>query len=169
MIKTAAKVLFFFFSAGLLVYLFLPSPDFPSPPPDSAQSQELGDSEDLAHRRAYFTNYTRSEVLDHYQKQFGPLPSFRLNYPPEESQTLIRDQTRSTFLEEIVHPMRESIFVNGFEPTDPKDDVWYKGVDYRQKIIIKYAPSSRVVRVGIGLLSLGVIWLVGKSIKFKNA
>ncbi|OGM31253.1 hypothetical protein A2630_04490 [Candidatus Woesebacteria bacterium RIFCSPHIGHO2_01_FULL_44_10] len=160
MIKAILRVVYVIFAAGFLAYLALPSPAFPTPPPDSVQSQELGDSEDLTRRRAYFTNYTRQEVLNHYQNQFGPIPSFRLNYPPEESQTLIRDQTRSTFLEEIVHPLRESIFVNGFEPTDPKDDVWYKGVDYRQKIIIKYAPSNVFVRLGVGALALGAIWLI---------
>lgn len=150
----------------LLFYLLLPNPSFPDPPPDSVQSQELGDTETPL-RRAYFTDFTRHEVLEHYQAQFRksellgiPLLAFRLNYPPEESQTLIRDQTRSTFLEEIVHPGRESLFVNGFEPKDPKDDVWYKGVDYRQKIIIKFVSSSTLLRVSIAAFTLAFVWLL---------
>ena len=51
--------------------------------------------------------------MSHYTKQFGW--GERLNYPPEDAQTLIRDQTQATFLEEIVHPMRESLFIAGNE------------------------------------------------------
>jgi hypothetical protein len=141
------KIFFIVLVSVFIVYLLLPSPEFPDPPPDAVQSQEEADTETPL-RRAYFTNYTREEVLKHYQKQL-PWPTYRLNYPPEEAQTLIRDQTRSTFLEEIVRPFRESVFVNGFEPKDPKDDVWYKGVDYRQKIIIRFVPSNVLVRMGI--------------------
>lgn len=160
MIRLAVKVLFILFSIFLVVYAFYPSPDFPSPPADAVQSQEVGDSEDLVHRRAYFTNYTREEVMVHYQNQFEPLPSFRLNYPPEEAQTIIRDQTRSTFLEEVVHPLRESVFINGFEPSDPKDDVWYKGIDYRQKLIVRVYPSTLAERLAIALLTINSVYLV---------
>jgi len=164
--KRLVKYVYFLFPITLLVYVLLPNPDFPEPPPDSVQSGELADTE-TPFRRAYFTDFTRNEVLEHYQAQFRksellgiPLPVFRLNYPPEESQTLIRDQTRSTFLEEIVHPGRESLFVNGFEPKDPKDDVWYKGVDYRQKIIIKFVPSNTLLRVSVAGFTLAAVWLL---------
>ena len=154
------KGLFILFSVLLLTYVLLPSPSFPNPPPGSRQSEEDGDNETLL-RRAYFTDFTRQEVLDFYQKQFR---GYRLNYPPEESQTLIRDQTRSTFLEEIVHPFRESIFVNGFEPKVAKDEIWYKGVHYRQKIIIKYIPSNIFVRLSISILTILTIWILVKEI-----
>jgi hypothetical protein len=143
-----------------LGYLVLPNPDFPIPPPDSLQSKEPGDSETPL-RRAYFTDYNREEVMVWYKKQLGKsvltgiwLPTYRLNYPPEEAQTIIRDQTRSTFLEEVVHPFRESVFVNGFEPTNPKDAVIIEGRHFRQKIIIRYVPSSPAVRVVIFVLTV---------------
>lgn len=173
MIKIA-KIAGIAISAFFLFYLALPGPEFPAPPPDATQSEEKADQETPL-RRAYFTNFTRQEVIDYYRKAFGEslgglsLPSVRLNYPPEDAQTLIRDQTRSTFLEEIAHPFRESIYINGFEPKDPKDDVWYKGIDFRQKIIVKHHPSSVVVRIPLGLLALATAYFLVKEYLYGEA
>ncbi|MGB6838854.1 MAG: hypothetical protein WBE27_01050, partial [Microgenomates group bacterium] len=92
-----------------------------------------------------------------------PLPTFRLNYPPEEAQTVIRDQTRSTFLEEIVHPFRESLFVNGFEPKDPKDVVFIENKVWRQKITIRLVPSKGIVRLVVATFALLLIGVVSKE------
>ena len=145
------KLIFGLVALGFLIYLLLPSPDFPAPPPDSLQSKEMGDTENPL-RRAYFTNYTREEVISWYRRQFTW--GIRLNYPPEESRVLIRDQTKSTFLEEIVQPFRESVYINGFEPKDPKDAINIEGLPWRQKIIIRYVPSSLFVRVLVYLLTV---------------
>ena len=98
--------------------------------------------------------------MQYYVGQFNKLtvlnvniPTYRLNYPPEESQTLIRDQTKSTYLEEIVHPLRESILINGFEPTKPQDAINIEARAWRQKIIVKYVPSSILVRAVIVIFS----------------
>lgn len=169
--KLLVKLFLVIISLAFLVYLSLPNPEFPNPPEGALQSNEPADTETPL-RRAYFTDFTRGEVLDFYQRQFSkspflniPLLTYRLNYPPEDSQTLIRDQTRSTFLEEIVHPFRESIFVNGFEPHVAKDEIWYKGIHYRQKIIIKYVPSNTFVRVFISILTLSLVWVVVNELK----
>jgi len=142
-----------------LFYLILPTLDFPNPPPDSIQSREPADTETVS-RRAYFTNMTRDEVINYYRDQFDKpklnflkYPSLRLNYLPEEAQTLIRDQTRSTYLEEIVHPFRESIFINGFEPKQAKDEIWYDKQHFRQKIIIRYVTSDLFFRLTIAFLT----------------
>lgn len=149
------KIIFSIIALSFVTYLLFPANDFPSPPPDSVQSSEPGDSESFL-RRAYFTNFTRQEVINHYQSEFGKY-SLNLNYPPEEAQTLIRDQTRSTFLEELTYPLRESLFINGFEPKDPKDDIWYKGEHFRQKIIVRLVSSNLYIR---GLVSVLVIFSV---------
>jgi len=156
-----------------LFYLILPNPDFPKPLPNSVQSSEPGDSEDLTHRRAYFTNYSREEVLSYYQKELEnsyilgiKIPNFRLNYPPEEAQTIIRDQTRSTFLEEIVVFFRESFFVNGFKPSSPKDDIWYKGVHYQQKITVKYISSSVLIRIAVFSLNFILFGLIYREVSY---
>ncbi len=165
---------------GSFSYLLLPGASFPKQPPDSVQSLEKADTE-TKWRRAYFTNYTREEVLSHYQKQSEkfsllgiPLPTYKLNYPPEDAFLLIRDQTRSTFLEEIVQPFRAYLFVNGFKPTYAKDDIWYKGVHYEQKITLRYATSSIFIRVPLVLGALLICFFLlrelgsaGKDL-FKN-
>ncbi len=156
--KKVFVVLFYVFSFLFLVYLGLPSSGFPMPADNSQQSFEEADIE-TPFRRAYFTDLTRDEVVSYYQKQYGG-PSLRLNYPPEDSQTLVRDQTRSTFLEELTMPFRDSYFINGFEPNLAKDEIWYKGVHYRQKIILKYVPTSAYSRVILGSITIFFVYLV---------
>jgi len=153
--KRILIAIFVLFCAISLGYISLPNFDFPKPPPDSLQSQEPGDTETPL-RRAYFTNYTRSQVLDWYKGEFEgssflgiKLPTYLMNYPPEDAQTIIRDQTRTTFLQEVVHPFRESFYINGFEPTAAKDAIFIGGKAWRQKIIIRFIPSLIWVRIAI--------------------
>ena len=168
------RVLIRFLSLSMLIlavgYLLLPTPPFPLKPPDSVQSLEDADTETPL-RRAYFTNFTREQVIDHYRRQLAeskflgiPIPAYRLNYPPEDAFMLIRNQTRSTFLEEIVNPLRESLYVNGFEPKVAKDAISYKGVRYERKITIKYAPSSALVRIPIVLLAISVFLILVRDL-----
>ncbi|KKR86826.1 MAG: hypothetical protein UU32_C0010G0009 [Candidatus Woesebacteria bacterium GW2011_GWB1_41_10] len=160
------KVLLFLISLfflALLGYVVLPEPGFPAPPADALQSKEPADSESPL-RRAYFTNFTREEVMSHYKKEFKW--GLNLNYPPEESRTIIRDQTRSTFLEEIVHPLRESVFINGFEPKVEKDAINIEGLSWRQKIIVKLVPSNIFVRIAVVILSyVGSVILIKEWLK----
>jgi hypothetical protein len=165
MLKKVLVAFFVVFSLSLLFYVSLPNFDFPKPPFGSVQSNEPADTETPL-RRAYFTNYTRQQVLDWYEAQFKystfhniPLPTYLLNYPPENSQSIIRDQTRSTFLQEIVHPFRETVFINGYEPapTDYENRIVIDGTHWRQKIIIKYIPSSLILRLLITLTTLASI------------
>ena len=160
------KVLLFLISLfflALLGYVVLPEPGFPAPPADALQSKEPADSESPL-RRAYFKNFTREEVMSHYKKEFKW--GLNLNYPPEESRTIIRDQTRSTFLEEIVHPLRESVFINGFEPKVEKDAINIEGLSWRQKIIVKLVPSNIFVRIAVVILSyVGSVILIKEWLK----
>lgn len=164
--KRYVKIVYIILSIIFLFYLLLPNPTFPEQLPNSLQSEEPADTEtDL--RRAYFTNSTRSEVMAHYKKQLQhsafmnlPLPTYRLNYPPEEAQVLIRDQTRSTFLEEVVHPFRESFFINGFKPKEEKDAIFIGGKAWRQKIIVRFVPSNRIFRITIAVSVLLLTWFI---------
>lgn len=160
------KVLFVIFSLIFLLYLLLPGPPFPNPPPDALQSNEPADTETLL-RRAYFTDFTREQIIEFYKKEFEKptflgIPFFteRLNYPPEEAKTLIRDQTRSTFLEELVHPFRESVFINGFEAKSPKDTILIAGKVWRFKITVRYVPSRTIVRIVVALFTIAGAWFV---------
>ena len=163
--KKIFAVLYFVFCAAILFYVSLPTFNFPAPPPGAVQSKEPADTETPL-RRAYFTDQTRAQVLEWYGSQFKhstfhniPLPTFLLNYPPEDAQTIIRDQTRSTFLQEFVHPFRETLFINGYEPapTDNENRIVIDGVHYRQKIIVRYIPNSVLVRILISALTLAAI------------
>lgn len=151
--RFVSKTLFILLSFVLVIYVLLPNPDFPEPLPDALQSDEPADVETPL-RRGYFTNLSREGVITHYQNQVNhskffnyPMPTLRLNYPPEEAQTLIRDQARATFLEELAHPLRESLFINGFEPKEAKDAIVVNDKKWRQKIIVKYVPSNNIVRL----------------------
>lgn len=158
------------FSIIFILYLFLPGPSFPTPPADAIQSHEPADSETPL-RRAYFTNFTREEVMDNYKKQFDKttlfgikIPTYRLNYAPEEAQSIIRDQARSTFLEEVVHPFRESVFVNGFEPKEAKDAVVIDTVQWRQKITVRFVPSNIYIRLIVGPLTLIMMFVLFREL-----
>lgn len=167
--KILVKIGYIITSVIFVFYLAIPNLSFPEPPVDALQSNEPGDIESPS-RRAYFTDLTREEVILHYKRQLGTgfflnpiLPAYRLNYPPEEAQVIIRDQTRSTFLEEINHPFRGSLFINGFEPKDPKDAVVIQGKVWRQKIIVKQVQSNLVVREVLGLVVIILFPLVFMS------
>jgi len=169
--KWLPKILFLIFSVALFVYLLLPNYPFPDPLPGSVQSMEGADTETPL-RRGYFTDFTRAEILDFYQKQINispflnlPLSSLRLNYPPEEAQTLIRDQTHSVFLQEFVHPLRESVFINGFR-LESEDGSWYKGVHYQYKIIVRFVPSSYISRIIVGLTVVISVLLLWQEVKY---
>lgn len=143
------KAIYFILSLLFLFYIALPTPAFPEPLDDALRSKEPADLETPL-RKGYFTNATREEVMLHYKNQFKW--GYRLNYPPEESQTIIRDQTHSTFLEEIVHPFRESIYISGYEPKDINMGLTVEGLSWRQKVIVKYVPSSLIIRIIVCLL-----------------
>lgn len=159
-IKLLGIFVYLIISTVYIAYLFYPNRNFPSQISSSLRSDEAKDTETTL-RRAYFVNNNRQEVIGHYENAFSYLPTLRLNYPPEEAQTIIRDQARSSYLEELVHPFRESVFVNGFIPTQAKDAIYIKGRNFDQKITVRYIPSKYSSRIVIGLstLAFGLVLL----------
>jgi hypothetical protein len=114
------------------------------------------------YRRAYFTNYSRSDILKYYSETFNIKIPFQIleNYPPEEAANVIRDQTKSSWLQELVHPWRESLLINGFYPTKPTEQINIGGVHYISKITLRYIPSAPVTRLTVLLLaSVCCYWL----------
>ena len=101
-------------------YLTRPAPTLPVLA-NAARSDEPGDTTQHPDQAAYYTDRdNRPDILGELQKKFD-LPalfqlSYRLNYRPEEVGELVRDQLRSYYLEEVVHPLRESLFINVFDP-----------------------------------------------------
>jgi hypothetical protein len=172
------KILYFLFAILyilFLVYLLLPSPAIP-PLPNSYQSTEPGDTGDIPGVvAAYYTNLSRQEVTEFYQKSFSrspflkaPLITYKLNHPTEYSRETIIDTIHSDFFEEIVHPLRESLFINGWTPKKDADyqggvlnpifEYEREGKKYASKITLYLIPSSPLLRVIIFHLSLLVLF-----------
>ena len=170
--RKATQVIGFLVLFLFIVYLLIPPPSFPAPPQGAVQSQEPADTSETNIRRAYFTNLPRAEVIAHYQNQFqhpsvfNLIPSYRLNYPPEEARTLVHDPTLSTYLEEIVYPFRESLFINGYEPGPEDDKIAFQGTPYFSKITVRYYQSNPFIRLIIFAASLGLGWWIWKEYRF---
>jgi len=162
------------------VYLLAPSPEYPELT-DAVRSDEPGDTWQHPDQKGYYTNLSRSEVINQMQSKFKlnilgiEIPSFRLNYPPEEAQTIIRDQLTSNYLEEIVYPFRESLFVNGWEPKNaPRysgmpaagiPEISFRGIPYLSKVTLMPVNSNVFVRLIIWTLTFPISYLVYLSIK----
>lgn len=160
----------------LLIYLLLPSPSQPPPLPESVRSTEPGDTVEIPGLFAYYTNLERDQVISFYQSHYTtssflnlPLFAFRLNHPPEYAWVVIRDTIHSSYLEEIVMPLRESYFINGYEPQNdpfkkegerPERGFEIGGQEYKAKVIVlpvRSHPLSRVFILGGIILLFGLL------------
>ncbi len=180
------KKLFLVFA--LLVYLFgiayllLPSPSLPAIP-NSFKSDEPGDTWQHPDQPAYYTDLSRNEALTYLQNSFSinllglRLPSYRLNYRPEDATQYIREQLLTYYLEEIVYPLRESLFVHGWNPRlspisaqlfDVQRNRWEiirEGKEYQSKVTLKayYSPIWIRLLIWTGIFPLA--WLLAKQTK----
>lgn len=165
-----------------VVYLCLPTPLLPDLR-DSGRSDEEGDTWQHPDQKGFYSNLTRSEVMfdigskSHLVFMGTTLPTYRLNYPPEEAFPLVRDQLNSNYLEEIVYPLRNSTFINGWEPKkDPKNanllpdeisEISLHGVAYDAKITLRPVNSPFWARLLIWTLIFPATYFVYLS--FKNS
>jgi len=158
------KFLFFTFGIIFSVYLILPGPKLPPPDlPDSLKSDLPGDTIQLNNVSGYFTNQERQEVIAFYQEYFShssflnlPLPLIRLNHPPEYAKEIIKDTMQTYYFEELVHPFRESLFINGFEwekdvftPAASRlaNKLIYKEITWPSKITLRWSSSNGLIRL----------------------
>lgn len=173
---------FFIYLAGLH-YLTLPTPKLPSLD-DSARSDEPGDTVQNPDQAAYYTfRDSRPGILGELQEKFslsdslGKRLEYRLNYRPEEVGEFVRDQLRSYYLEEVIHPLRESLFINVFDPAlSPMIDGWKReqekmflhGQYYPIKVTLRPVYSGETGRVIVWTLIFPAAYLVflslGKSL-----
>lgn len=163
-----------------LLYLIKPNPVLPDLSGD-LKSDEPGDTWQHPDQVAFFTDKNRSQVINEIKTKFDQglgvfqFLSYRLNYRPEEAQTLVRDQIKSYYLEEVVHPFRESIYINGWEPqnspifndipADERPTVFIKGKLYRAKITLRPVSSPLWARIFVWTAIFPSIYLVFKSLK----
>jgi len=180
-ILTVLAILFLF-------YLLLPEPTVIPPLPDSVKSTEEGDTVQIPRVSAYFSQYQRSYVTKYYQEKFDQLPflgirlpSYRLNHPPELSHEKIRDNLLSSYFEEVVHPFRESLFINGWEPEvffngNPGNIDRYTMIVGDQKYFSKTTlrpfystlPARLINFVGILLSGFIIYWLTKRIVFAKS-
>lgn len=148
-----------------IVYLVLPGPVIPNLEP-ALKSVEPGDTVQIPGVWAYYTNLSREETINFYKKAFSrssflkiPLPTYKLNHPPEYVRETVRDTQESNFYEEIVQPLRESLFISGWIPKEDqvylaksksKEPITVFTVDdkeYNAKITLIYIRSPILMRV----------------------
>lgn len=169
----------FIYLAGLS-YLTQPDPALPELS-DAIRSDEPGDTWQHPDQSAYYTNRdSRPGILGELQRGFSlttPLGRFfeyRLNYRPEEVGELVRDQLKSYYLEEVVHPLRESLFINVLDPEKSPmiDDkqrqqqrMYFKNVFYPIKVTLRPIYSSPSGRVIVWTLIFPAIYFIALSLK----
>ncbi len=153
------KIIFCAFLILAVWYLLLPDSKFPSPPPNTYKSTEPADTESTL-RQAFYTNMSRQELMDYYYAATGNW-GIQQVLPPENAFSVIRDQTRSSYLEEIIHPLRESLYINAYVPTKPSEQINIDGIHYLNKVTVHYVPSSPITRLTVllGAILVGY-WLI---------
>ncbi|MDD5147107.1 MAG: hypothetical protein PHV63_00955 [Candidatus Daviesbacteria bacterium] len=180
------KKFFLIFSVLLLVYMIWPGPtkiaDF-KPLPSSNKSTLAGDNiEQVSNVAGYFSDNFRPFVTSFYksnywQKTLLPFPPIELIHPPEYAFVTIKKHTDSTYLEELVYPLRDSLYVNGFEPfySDGSPKFWgstkfdVDGGSFYTKTTLRFYPSPIYVRILVWLgivVSVYGLSKVGKKILF---
>lgn len=168
MVKKTVLTLIFLLG---LTYILWPGPsstsDFP-PLPDSLRSDEPGDNWENPNNAAYFSDFRRSYVIDFYKNKFSYLnifgfqiPPLRSNHPPEEAFTYIRDQQQSTYLEQYSYPLRDALFINGFEPFDEQGKPWREGAHHMYPNEIRFYASKTTIRYyGSSVSSRLIVYLL---------
>ena len=172
------KKIYIGFCLLLLIYMLWPSPnkisDFPALP-NSDKSTLSGDTVQIPNVAAYFSDNFREFVVPFYREDFQklsklPFPPLTLNHPPEFSWTAIKKHTDSTYLEELVYPLRNSLYVNGFEPfyADKTPKFWGSTkfeVDHHSwytKTTMRFYPANLIVKFLVWLGIVTSLWLIFK-------
>lgn len=182
------RKLFLIFSISLLIYMIWPEPgkisDFKALQ-DSEKSALAGDNiYQVPNVAAYFSENYREFVVPFYSKIYQslnwlPFPPLRLNHPPEYSWAVIKKHTDSTYLEELIYPLKSSLFVNGFEPfyPDGSPKFWgsstfdMNGHSWHTKTTLRFYPSGLIVRmlVWFGIIvSIKLLFKLRKKVFFSE-
>lgn len=155
MFKKTFFLLFFLFNLLAILYLVSPTPQLKDLT-NAARSDEPGDTIQLKNVSAYYTNQSRTEIINFYKANYSGPFRIILNHPPEKAKTIIRDTTQSYYFEEFVLPLKESLFVNGYEWendvfTKPEKRIQnkliFKGKEYKTKVTLKTFPTSPLSRL----------------------
>ncbi len=173
-IKIFSAIFLLIINIFAVLYILSPTPQIPDLP-NSVKSNLPGDTTQISNVSAYYTNMSRAEVMNFYYTAFnGPLQT-KINYPPEKAKEIITDTIQSYYLEEIVLPLKESLYVNGFEWandvfTKPEKRVMnkliYNGVEYKSKITIRTFTASIPERLAVLFFTEAVLIVTILTFKF---
>lgn len=148
MIKKVLISLVLLFNFFAVLYLIAPTPTLPDLP-NSAKSDLPGDTVQIPNVSAYFTNLTRTEVINFYKANYNGAFRLQLNHPPEKAKEVILDTIQSYYFEEFYLPFKESLYINGFEWendvfTKPekriKNRLIFNDIEYKAKITLRSFP-----------------------------
>ena len=169
MIKKIFIPILIFFNFFSVWYLISPTPQLEDLT-NSARSDEPGDTVQLKNVSAYYTNLSRTEVINFYKANFNGLFRIQLNHPPEKAKDIIRDTIQTYYLEEFVLPFKESVFINGYDWandvfTKPekiiKNKLFFKNKAYAAKITVKIFPTNIPRRlIGFFGTEIGLIIII---------
>lgn len=172
------KKVFILFSALLLIYMLWPGPSKISnfkPLPSSDKSTLEGDTIQIPNVAAYFSDNYRKYVVDYYKNNYQQnshflFPPLRLNHPPEYSWNVIKKHTDSTYLEELVYPLRDSLYVNGLESfyEDGTPKFWGSTKfeigksNWYTKTTLRFYPSRTAIRILVWLGIISSVYLLAR-------
>ena len=85
---------------------------------------------------------------------------------------VIRDTEHSSYLEEIVHPFRDSFYINGYEPAnDPfvkpdqrRQTLIYEGEEYKAKVLVLPVYSNPLTRIVLFLAMIVVFVFLKREV-----
>jgi len=150
MIKKIIISALIIFNLLAVFYLVSPAPILPDLP-NSAKSDLPGDTVQISNVTAYFTNMTRTEVMNFYKAYYSGLFRINLNHPPEKAKDIIVNTIQSYYLEEFVLPFKESLYINGFEwendvftkvQNRSKNKLIFHNKEYKAKITLRRFPTN---------------------------
>ena len=165
-----------------IFYIFIPEPVIPNLK-GALKSTEPGDTVQLPGVWAYYTDLSRREAIDSYKEVYSrswflnlPLPTYILNHPPEYARETIKDTLQTNFYEELVHPLKGSLFISGWipkedkiylaqHPENPVISFIVEGKEYPTKITLYHVPSPWWARLLIWTGIMAVIVAIGLACK----
>jgi hypothetical protein len=166
MLKKNLVSILVIFNLLAVFYLISPTPILPDLP-NSAKSNLPGDTVQISNVTAYFTNMTRTEVINFYKAYYSGVFRINLNHPPERAKDIIVDTIQSYYLEEFILPFKESLYINGFEwendvftkpESRSKNKLIYDNIEYKAKITLRRFPVSILSRfIAFFSVEIGII------------
>lgn len=150
---------------------------------NSIKAEESGDQVVPIGVTSFYTDFGRKEVVKFYAETFSrsyflnlPLLTYQLTHPLERAKELLGEKQKATYVEEIIHPLKASLFISGYEwendPFVPKiemerNKIIVEGKVFKAKVTLYYQEAPVVVRLFVFLgtnLAALLVALAFKSI-----